>query len=310
MYNNMMKNATKKIIDFGGNRVEVFSAKDTGTIDITPYISDPDHFYGSVNVHHVIKFGSTLKGLIGKYDGKYGDWGKSTQHDDIILLEEHYDEARKIMDDIARLANLVIANENLYNDIAFCTEYYYLAARGYELLRQHASEFGFGELLGTQVSLERGGLVSTRLALGYTDIDAKVKNEVRVVTKRTHLIGDADTNLTVTIKWRNRNQLKGLIAGQKININDFVNPASGASVDAFIIATRTLGTAPSHIHHRSISVTKQGILFTRKIMNTIGISTSFYSVGVCDELNEMYYLTGRRSVGDAGHILRHFLPHN
>jgi hypothetical protein len=46
----------------------------------------------------------------------------------------------------------------------------------------------------------------------------------------------------------------------------------------------------------------------KKAFEELGIKTYFYSVGVADELNSSYYLIGNRAVGDAGHVLRHFLP--
>ena len=156
------------------------------------------------------------------------------------------------------------------------------------------------------VSLERAGLVATRLALGL-DRDAKVHNEIKVVTKRTHLKGEPENFLTATVKWRDQAALKK-INHQPILMADFVNPASGASTAAFILAAKKIGIVPSAIYNRSVLATKQGIIFMKKAFEELGIKTYFYSVGVADELNSSYYLIGNRAVGDAGHVLRHFLP--
>jgi len=111
----------------------------------------------------------------------------------------------------------------------------------------------------------------------------------------------------VTVQWRDREKLK-TIDGQEILLSDFVNPASGSSGLALVVAAKELGVKPIQINHRSISCTRQGVIFVRKALQEWGISSTFYSVGECDELNEMYYLTGGRAVADAGHVLRHFLP--
>ncbi|PJA21980.1 hypothetical protein COX59_03550, partial [Candidatus Beckwithbacteria bacterium CG_4_10_14_0_2_um_filter_47_25] len=88
----------------------------------------------------------------------------------------------------------------------------------------------------------------------------------------------------------------------------FVNPASGASGLAFVVAAQAKGLHVAKVNHRSISCTTQGIIYVRAALQELGIDSTFYSVGVCDELNESYYLIGNRAVADAGDVLRHFLP--
>ena len=99
-----------------------------------------------------------------------------------------------------------------------------------------------------------------------------------------------------------------MINNQSILISDFVNPASGASSSAFILAANKLGIKPNKIFHRSISLTQAGALLMKKALTEMGIESVFYSVGVASELSSNYYLIGNRAVADAGHILRHFLP--
>jgi len=149
-------------------------------------------------------------------------------------------------------------------------------------------------------------LVTTRLALGLGP-DAVIDNEVAVVTKRTHLIGEPETNLSVTVKWRDLDKLKS-IDNQEILLSDFVNPASGASGLAFILAAQAKGLRVAKVNHRSINLTRQGVVFVRKELDKLGIGSTFYSVGECNQLNQMYYLSGKRAVADAGDLLRHFLP--
>lgn len=261
-------------------------------LDVAPLIKFPADFHGSTQVDHLVKFGDSFVSLIGK---SKADLPK----DGVVILEHSVDEAKKIMDKINDLAQAIIADATKYDDLGFCKEYFELAKQGYRLLNKY-------QPAGVPVSLERAGLVTTRLALG-TDVDAIIENEVSVVTKRTHLIGEPETNLSVTVQWRDRAKLKS-IGGREILLSDFVNPASGASGLAFVLAAQELGIAPKQINHRSISATVQGINFVRQALIEMGIASTFYSVGECNELNQMYYLTGNRAVADAGHILRHFLP--
>jgi len=173
------------------------------------------------------------------------------------------------------------------------------------MLAKHEKEFGF-EQKGVPVSLERAGLVTTRLALDL-DRNAKVKDEVRVVTKRTHLKAEPVKYLSVTVKWRDKENLKKLDKA-RIFMSDFVNPASGASGAALAVALLMNRVKPIGVDHRSINLTRQGVMFIKRAFKDLGIEARFYSLGECDELNEAYYLIGNRAVGDAGHVLRHFLP--
>jgi len=261
-------------------------------LEVLPLLKFPEDFHGSTQVDHLVKFGDSFVSLIGKSEAELPQGG-------VVILEHHLEAAKKLMDKINNLAQQIIADAKKYDDLGFCREYFELAKVGYRLLDKY-------QPVGIPVSLERAGLVTTRLALNL-DRDAKIDNEVAVVTKRTHLIGEPETNLSVTVKWRDREKLK-TINNQEILLSDFVNPASGASGLALAIAVNELGIKPKQINHRSISCTRQGVIFVRETLRELGIESTFYSVGECQELNNMYYLTGNRAVADAGHVLRHFLP--
>jgi hypothetical protein len=273
-------------------KYSIVSAKGGEKLEVKPLLKFPEDFHGSTAVDHLVKFGDSFVSLIGKSKVEL-------PKDGVVILEHSVDEAKKIMDKINGLAQAIIADGKKYDDPGFCKEYFELAQAGYRLLDKY-------EPKGIPVSLERAGLVTTRLALGK-DQDAVIDNEVSVVTKRTHLTGEPETNLSVTVQWRDLEKLK-TINGQEILLSDFVNPASGASGLAFIVAAKKLGIAPKQINHRSISCTRQGVAFVRRALDEMGIKSTFYSVGICDELNDKYYLIGNRAVADAGHALRHFLP--
>lgn len=273
-------------------KYQIVNPKPEEKLDVLVLLKYPQDFHGSTQVDHLVKFGDSFTSLIGKSEAPL-------PKDDVMILEHHYTQAKKLMDKINELAQAVISNAAKYDDKGFCQEYFELAKAGYEMLVKY-------EPKGIPVSLERAGLVVTRLVLGL-DQDAVIDNEVAVVTKRTHLIGEPETNLSVTVKWRGRDKLK-TIDGQEVLLSDFVNPASGASGLAFILAAKELRIKPKRINHRSISLTRQGVVFVRQELEELGIDSSFYSVGECKELNQMYYLTGDRAVADAGHLLRHFLP--
>ncbi len=273
-------------------KYQIVSAKPGQKLDVAPLLKFPEDFHGSTQVDHLVKFGDSFISLIGKSE-------EVLSKNEVVVLEHHSLEAKKLMDKINGLAQQIIADQTKYDDVGFCKEYFELAKAGYRLLDQY-------EPRGIPVSLERAGLVTTRLALGL-DKDAVIDNEVAVVTKRTHLKDEPETNLSVTVKWRELDKLRS-IRGQEVLLSDFVNPASGASGLAFILAAGGLGIKPKKINHRSISLTRQGVIFVRKELQELGIESTFYSVGECDELNQMYYLIGNRAVADAGQVLRHFLP--
>lgn len=274
---------------------KIVSAESDKKLDVLPLLKFPTDFHGSTQVDHLVKFGDSFTSLIGKSEAKL-------PKDGVVILEQGVDEAKKLMDKINELAQLIIADAKKYNDLGFCREYFGLAKEGYRML----DKYPFDCAQGLPVSLERAGLVTTRLALNL-DKDAKINNEVAVVTKRTHLKDESETNLSVTVQWRDREKLK-TIAGKEVLLSDFVNPASGASGLAFIAAAKELGIKPSQVNHRSISCTRQGIVFVRQALEEMGIESTFYSVGESRELDSHYYLTGNRAVADAGHALRHFLP--
>lgn len=273
-------------------KYQIVNPKPGQKLDVLPLLKFPEDFHGSTQVDHLVKFGDSFTSLIGKSEA-------NLPKDGVVILEHDFDEARKLMDKINELAQQVIADAKKYDDVGFCQEYLELAKVGYRLLDKY-------EPAGVPVSLERAGLVTTRLVLGL-DQNAAINNEVAVVTKRTHLIGEPETNLSVTVKWRDLKKLK-TINGQEVLLSDFVNPASGASGLAFILAAQAKGLRIAKVNHRSISLTRQGVVFVRQELEKLGIKSTFYSVGECNELNEMYYLTGKRAVADAGDLLRHFLP--
>ncbi|MDZ4229433.1 MAG: hypothetical protein U1C50_04250 [Patescibacteria group bacterium] len=278
-------------------KYSIVNPKPGEKLEVLPLLKFPDDFYGSTQVDYLVKFGGSFVGLIGKSQ-------VDLPKDGVMILEHHFDEAKKLMDQINDLAQQVIADVKKYDDKGFCREYFDLAKVGYRLLDKYKLK---GGLPGAcPVSLERAGLVTTRLALGL-DQDALIDNEVAVVTKRTHLKAEPETNLSVTVQWRDKAKLT-TINNQEVLLSDFVNPASGSSGLALVVAAKELGIKPSRINHRSISLTRQGVVFVRRELDQLGIESSFYSVGECDELNKSYYLIGNRAVGDAGHLLRHFLP--
>src|SRR3989339_1142628 len=289
------------------NKVIIQSGKDGHKIDVTPMLLDPENFFGDHDVDHLIKFKDLYVKIIGKYHGQFGKWSlKDLEKNQIFILENYYDNAKYLMDKINEIAQKIVYNASFYHDESVAKEYYLLAKEGYEMLHKYEKQFKIEDQNLSAISLERAGLVTTRLALGKSK-NAILKNEIRVVTKRTHLKREPTTNLSVTVLWRDKDQLKK-INNQPILISDFVNPASGASSAAFILAAEKLGIKPSKIYHRSVSLTQAGVLLMKKALAEMGIESVFYSVGVASELSPNYYLVGNRAVADAGHILRHFLP--
>jgi hypothetical protein len=109
-----------------------------------------------------------------------------------------------------------------------------------------------------------------------------------------------------TVRWRNHNDIERL-RGAVLDIADFVNPASWASTAAALESARCRGGEPVAVVHRSFMATDQGIVFSSRILKEYGITPYYYAVGTSYTLSDNFYLE-KPAVGDAGHILRHFLP--
>lgn len=305
-----LNRARLEILTLGPDTVRHYAAPVAGgRVDVLPELAHPEDFHGNPHVHHLVAMGGAFEPLIGTFEDKYGFWDNPERmaEQGIVVLAHHYDEAKVLEAEINKAAGRVISNPALYNDPAFGEEFYNLAKDGYALLTQHEQEFGLAGVRGdVVVSLERAGLVTSRLSQGLPK-DALIENEVRVVTKRTHLKGEPQTHLTATVEWRDWEKAKQLLQDAYVDIGDFVNPASGASTLAFVIAAERRGVLPRALFNRSMSLTPQGTLFVQNRLAGKGILSTYYSLGDCPTLNEAYYLIGK-PVGDAGHILRHALP--
>ncbi len=290
---------------FAGSEIRVASAPFGKRINVLHELRDPSGFLeagGNPNVHALVDFGQAFAPLIGTYAGDF--WGDKDKLAGmgVMILADHYDNAAQLVGKIDSHARRLVADPRLYDDLEFCREYYELAKAGYGLidtLSPYADR-------GRPLSLVRAGLVTTRLAQGVAQ-ETEIANEVRVVTKRQHPKKGEDTDLMVTVEWEDINQAHEL-QGENIEIADFVNPASGASTAAVVVAARKHGVVPSKIIHRSIAATRAGIPFIRRAFGKMGIATTFYTLGTSGSMNENYYLDGGFVVGDAGHALRHFQP--
>jgi uracil phosphoribosyltransferase len=296
---------------FGKSEVKLTVASpqnQAGTINVLDKLRDPEDFLkagGNSDVHMLVNFGNTFTPLIGHYEDPRGHFANRDTLPDkgIVILADHVDEAKQVVQGINGMAERVFARPELYDDPAFCRDYYDLAAQGYSLIREHKSKLD-GES-GTPISLIRAGLVTTRLAQGL-EPNAVVPNEVQVKTKRVHPKNGDEKDLMVTVEWMDREQIPSL-AGANVDVADFVNPASGASTAAFVLAARHEGGRPERVVYSSIMATPQGIVFTQKSLRDIGVDSRFYTVGVSSTLDENYYLTNP-GVGDAGRLLRRFQP--
>ena len=300
-----------RTVDYGGGTVDVVS-KYVGRFNVTELLNDRDEFLATKanpQVDYLVDFGSTFKGLIGKYDGKYERWEDDPQRllqNGIVVMEYFYDEAGSLLRRIDNHAQKAIGDNRYYDDSGWQQEYFDLAEDGYALLRTNQDYFNVGPVQ-LPIALERAGLVSVRLAMGL-NMNDKIPQETRVVTKRVHVRGDEETNLAATVTWRDVSKL-GSLNHQTIDVIDFVNPASGASTAAVILALDKRGIKPKTLVHRSISATVQGILFNRAALSAMGINPIFYTLGVAHSMNEHYYLNQPgRAVGDAGRALRKFQP--
>lgn len=299
-------------VPFNGHEVSITTAPTGFQIEAKDKIKELTHFHGTTKVDHVINFGPSLSSLIGTYDDADGYF--SEVHDDLTILtdqdNELGEEARTVVEEVNDLALQLINDEELYNNERFCRKYYDLALKGYSLLSR-ADNIDNHHIDRIPVSLIRAGLVTTRLAHGL-GMNALVKNEVQVETKRAHPIDGNPEDIMVTVRWQSPNDmqmLRDMLHGKDIEISDFVNPASWASTAALLLALKYgHGIVPKSVEHRSFMATKQGVMMANKECRELGITPSFRLLGVTDTMDLAYYLAGKISVGDAGNALKHFRP--
>ncbi len=300
-------------LDFAGALVEITSAPDGAGehVDVSAILRNPEDFHGSPQVHDVVQFGTAFAGLIGHHDDPTGFFVDRDvlPEKGVIILADHYTEAQNVVTQVDSLAQRVINDDRLYHDVAFCRDYLAAARIGYGLLRQLLPDFGQGQAPSIALSLVRAGLVTTRLARG-DDLNAVIDEEVRVVTKRAHPKHGAHSELMVTVKWEDPNDVAKL-DDATVEMADFVNPASWASAAALLLSAQSRGAAPATLVHRSIMATEQGIIYARNVLlsGTLGrlVTPVFYTLGTSRNLSPDYYLSNP-AVADAGHVLRHFLP--
>lgn len=293
---------TGMLID--GQQIRILSGEPGRTFNVIPLLTDVNDFRADPNIHHLIDFKKALASLAAQ---NRKQWSREKlPNRGIVILEYYSPEARKLMDEIDVLAQTAIQDQRQYDNPSFGENYYELAKEGYEMLRENEQHFGIPSIQ-QPVALERAGLVSVRLALGL-DKDAIIPNEIRVATKRVHLTTGHDKEVATTVQWRNRSQLKTIRDGV-LDVIDFVNPASWASTAGLTIAAMRENATPHSLIHRSISSTHQGIEFAMRQLSSWGVGGVFYSVGVSESMNELFYLNQKgRSVADAGRAMRRYLP--
>ena len=295
-------------VPFNGHEVSITTAPAGFQIEAKDKIKNLEDFHGTTEVDHVINFGPSLSSLIGTYDDKDGYF--SENRDELTILTSQDDdlggEANTVVEEVNKLAIELIKNSELYGDEGFCRQYYDLAVKGYALLLRTDNIDSYHEQK-IPVSLIRAGLVTTRLAFGL-GMNAFVKNEVQVETKRSHPIDGNPEDIMVTVRWTNSEDPQKL-NGQDLEIADFVNPASWASTAALLLALKHgHNVIPKSIEHRSFMGTMQGVMLAISECKSMGIKPTFKLVGITDTMNENYYLAGKISVGDAGDALKHFRP--
>ncbi|MBP6962717.1 hypothetical protein KBB49_04230 [Candidatus Saccharibacteria bacterium] len=295
-------------VPFNGQSVSITTAPEGFQIEAKSKIKDLEHFHGPTVVDHVVNFGPSLSSLIGTYEDTEGYF--STNHDDMTVLTnsdtEAGEEAREVVEAVNQLAIQLIGNNELYSDEKFCRRYYDLALKGYGLLSRSDNISGHHEPK-IPVSLIRAGLVTTRLAHG-AGMNAVVKDEIQVETKRAQPIDGNPEDIMVTVRWTNPEDPQKL-NGQSLEIADFVNPASWASTAALLLALKHgHNVVPKSIEHRSFMGTMQGVMMAIKECKSMGILPSFILLGITDTMDKNYYLSGKISVGDAGNALKHFRP--
>ena len=304
-----LPDTTTASFKFNGHPITITSAHEAKTVDVNGILRDPTDFHGSTQVHDVVEFGAAFAGLIGEYQDPEGFFEDSDELPDkgVVILADHFEEAADLVQSVDKLAQQVIAEPRLYDDRGFCQQYLDLARAGYGLLRDRLPHFE-EPIRGIPVSLERAGLVITRLAQ-EVDLNEIIPDEIRVVTKRAHPKSDSPEDLMVSVKWRNLEDISRL-GGKVVEVADFVNPASWASTAAMLVSAHSRGGIPSTVVHRSFMATEQGIVFSRRALEgeKMGnIRPVYYTVGTSKNLTPQYYLYDP-AVADAGHVLRHFLP--
>jgi hypothetical protein len=282
-------------------------------IDVSDSLRDPADYHGDPQqVHDVVQLGRSLVSLVGQSHERLFDNRKGLAKKGIIIMADHYDEAKMLVSRIDGLAQRVIGDASLYDDVGFCREYYFTAREGFNFMRDRLNrDFNeIGQEVGLPISLERAGLVTTRLAQGKPR-NGTVPDEIRVVTKRAHPKDGDPADQMVTVFWRNLDDVTR-INGRDVEIADFVNPASWASTAGLLLSLRSRGSVPKTLIHRSFMVTEQGVALSRRLLSgsDLGpVAVRYYALGSSRHLDDHYYLHSP-AVADAGHVLRHFQPEN
>lgn len=297
-----------KTLPFWNKEITLYSSVAKNTFNIRSLLRDTDSYHGDYNVTYLLDFQDVTLPLIGTYnENVFGTWNeKELEKEHIFVYEYYFDEAKRIVEDIKLLAQKLITNASLYDDKVFCTEYFQLVKQGYVLVETHKNRFVSPTNDATPISLERAGLVCTRAAK-QLEQNATIPNEIRVIAKRTHLTKDPENYLSVSITWRDKTLLQTEVKNKTVEVSDTVI-ASGASIAACIVAAIEENAKPAALVNRSIIATKQGVRLLQQSLHQLNVPTTFLSLGIAEELNSAYYLVGERAVGDAGQVLRHFLP--
>ncbi len=310
--NSRNRELTETIYPLFGTRIEVITAPVGTTMDVSHLIKHPEEYHGDpTQVHHLINFGQLFTRLIGRHRYEPGSLAGRR----IIVAEDVSPERKDIAEvgtAVTTIAAALMQNPNLYDNKDYGEAYYQLVKRGYALLKELEEEFSVGGQNGLPISLLRGGAVATRAARGVHK-EAVIWKEVGIISKRTHLIDKPDTDLAVTITWKDRNQAAEM-SDKSLDIADIVNPASGASIIAAVLAAKEHGFTPKQVNLRAIMIAYEGAVFTQNVLRVLGVDTTIYALAGSDELNSQYYLVGNnydgkpRYVGDAGNATRFALP--
>lgn len=297
-------------ISLGSSSITVESNPVLG-IDVSERLEDPDHFVGPKNYPHIVNFGQTFvdRKMRGQHVDPKDQWSADNPPPEgISVLEFHNTEVRKWIKSISE-----IAETDFYEDEQKCGEYYDLTAQVFAEISKEAMARGLltsGDKPAF-LGLVRAGAVAGEI-LGFKigdGINNELSDQVLIQTKRLHVKGQKEGDISIGIDYLN----PGKLADLKNKPWIIADPAGAtyASVVANIAVLKSRGIVPSKVLIFNVVGSQRGAEFALEAIRSMGIEVNIIVGGSSPGMNESYYLeTADRKpcVKDAGEALNGSLP--
>lgn len=289
-----------------GVGVELFTPPPGATIPVGDLLLHPENYRGNGQANVLVYFKELFTGLRGYHPRLEEDWTpEAAQARGIVDLSAHIPHAAKVSRQLTEHALKVVANPNLYKDVAYRRQYGVLANLGYQLLITFERQFGRQKFWRIPGVMLRAGDPATSYTYGQ---DYRQTTDAFIVDgKRVHLIGEQPGDLAVSLFGLDFDDL------QRLNNADLINcdpaHASGGTFIALILALQHAGIRPRSLQARCLAGNRASTDLSLSIFRQLGVVFEPYMLKIGTSLNEHYYLDRRDEnddspvVADAGDAL-------